>query len=164
MEAQLAYFCASAPIKMEESTFEHASDNFGDRLAEEISESEIRSWLNGMAAKRGWAIGTKRSYRTAIRICYHEAKRLDHLRVDPTEKIKFKREDQKEVRAVNPDELDRIRASIAIAGKRRTPAFCRKCLAQLEIASQTGMRKSEQHRAGWERIDWERCTPPHRVS
>jgi len=67
-------------------------------------------------------------------------------------------EDQRKVRALTSEELDRIRASIAISGNtRRPPAFCRKSLAQLEIALQTGMRKSEQFRATWERIDWTRC-------
>jgi len=163
MESQLAYFCASTPTHMEGSQLEYPCNTFGDRLAEEISKAEIESFLDSKAANRDWsdgewAIGTKRGYRTAIRICYKEALRLGLLRIDPTEAIKFKREDQKEVRPITEQELANIRALIAISGNHhRTPAFCRKCLAQLEIASQTGMRKSEQFRATWERIDWARC-------
>lgn len=155
MESMLNHFCEGICDQTTGMTY-------GDRIAEEISTTEFKAWLNSKAEAREWSDSewanvTKRKYRSAIRICYREAKRLDLLAVDPTEKIKFKREDYAEVRAITPEELDRIRTAIKIPGnKHRTAAFCRECLAQFETARQTGMRKSEQFRATWENISWER--------
>ncbi len=155
VESQLNHFC-------EGFGDQDVKTNFGDRIAETISKTEIDNWLNEKAGKRDWSdeewtAVTRGKYRSAIRLSYKEAMRLGFIEVDPTEKIVYKRAPQKEIRDITPEELDRIRASIAIPGSpSRTPAFCRRCLAQLEVARQTGMRKAEQFGATWERINWKR--------
>ncbi|MGA2350860.1 MAG: site-specific integrase [Terracidiphilus sp.] len=151
----------ASPSKMV-SILSFLCNDFGDRIAETISKTELENWLNNKAENRDWSdkkwsAKTKRNYRTAIRISYKEGMRLGIIEVDPTAQIIYRREPQREVRDITPEEMDRIRASIAIPGSAtRTPAFCRDCLAQFEVAHQTGMRKSEQFRATWEKIDWKR--------
>jgi site-specific recombinase XerD len=151
----LNYFCQDVCDSITGTTF-------GDRLADSLSKTEIENWLNAKALTRDWSDNkwsdkSKANYRGAIRAAYREAMRLDLITFDPTELIVYKVQPEKEVRNVVPQELDLIRASIAIPGNsRRKPAFCRKCLAQLEIALQTGMRKEEQFSATWEKIDWKR--------
>lgn len=113
---------------------------FGDRPAD-IPIADLRKWF----AEKEWKPGTFNRARTVLRLIYKLAIENKKIESNPAALLKHQKEPDGTVRYLNqhsPEEESELRKVIAANFPQHMP--------ELDIALNTGMRRSEQY----SRIDW----------
>jgi integrase len=113
---------------------------FGDRLAD-IPIADLRKWF----AQQAWKPGTFNRSRTVLRLIYKLGIENKKIEGNPADLLKHQKEPDGSVRYLNqhsPDEESRLRKAVFAKYPCHMP--------ELDIALNTGMRRSEQY----SRIDW----------
>ncbi len=135
-------------------------EHFGSYVAELISPKDIDSWLD---SHDQWAVATKNRYLALIKLSYRLAERNGSVKLNPARLVRMRKENNQRVRYLNQyeplptsapylqnchDEESRLMAVI-----QNKYAFH---LPELEIALNTGMRRSEQYGTEWPNVNFER--------
>jgi len=138
-------------------------DQFDDRAAEGILLEEFERWLNREAAERDWSPATKNRYIALLKLTYRLAEKNRKIKANPARLLRMRKENNARVRYLNQhtplktkveylkdckDEESRLRAVISAEYPYHLP--------ELEIAVNTGMRRSEQYRSIWADVDFAR--------
>jgi site-specific recombinase XerD len=129
---------------------------FGDRIAESITTREFQDWIDEMAEEREWTGGTQNRFKSCLSTVFREGMRAGKISVNPARLIRRAKESLGRVRFLSWEEEDRLRKAIVAVLPGRIKDEGASALAQLDIALNTGMRKSEQFTATWEQVDLER--------
>src|ERR1035438_2787946 len=112
---------------------------FGDRVATEITASEILAWLDAQAKKRSWKPASRNRYQAAISLVYRIAIDDHKLTSNPVSTIKRMSESkEKRTRFLSPEE----ETSLIAAVKERFPSY----VPVVQLAIHTGARRSELFR------------------
>jgi site-specific recombinase XerD len=134
-------------------------DKFGGRVAEDITPEEIEQWLN---SHEKWTPATKNRYLSLLKMVFREAEKNRKIKTNPARLVRRRQENNSIVRYLNQydplptelrylrphkDEESRLRAVIAKRFPRHVP--------ELDIAVNTGMRRSEQYGVEWPNINFE---------
>jgi integrase len=130
----------NAGARSDEYRLDQLIAEFGNRPAE-IPIEELRAWF----AAQSWEPGTYNRSRTVLMLIYRLG--MEHKKIDsnPARLLKRQKENDGRVRFLNqyaPDEEARLRGIITAEFASHMP--------ELDIALNTGMRRSEQYA----RIDW----------
>jgi len=123
-------------------------EEFGNQTAE-IPIEDFRKWFDSQE----WSAGTYNRYRTVLSLVYRLGKENKKVSSNPAHLLKHRKEADGRVRFLNqrdPKEEARLRKVIADRFPDHMP--------ELDIALNTGMRRSEQYR----RIDWSCVDLPRR--
>lgn len=119
-----------------------ANEKFGHRMADSIQPSEIADWFGEMEEERGWTNATVNRYRAAMSKVYKIAIANNKATRNPARLVPQRKESNGRLRFLSDDEEKFLRAAI----QRDVYAL------QLDIALNTGMRKSEQFTVTWEQV------------
>jgi site-specific recombinase XerD len=133
-----------------------ALDEFGDRVADSITTSELQTWVDEMAEEREWAGGTQNRFKSTLSTVYREGMRAAKCTTNPARLIRRCKESLGRVRFLSYEEEAALRKAIATwtNGQIRDDGIS--CFPQLDVALHTGMRKSEQFTTTWDQVDLER--------
>ncbi len=115
---------------------------FGGRIAEEITPTEIENWLD---EREEWAIATKNRYIALLKLIFKLAEKAQRLKYNPARLVRQQKENNARIRWLNDQEESAIRTVIQ--------RDCPEHLPEFEIALHTGMRRSEQYGAVWDNVD-----------
>ena len=115
-------------------------ESFGDRVADDIKPSDIDNWLGA----HEWSAATKNRYKNVFGKTFKIALADGKVAGNPARLVEQRPENNGRIRFLSHDEEKRLRAAI----KKRFP----KHLLELDIALNTGMRKSEQYTLEWTEI------------
>lgn len=117
----------------------------GHRPAESLSPQEIERWL---ADKPELQPATLNRYRSLISLAYRLGIQNGKVHGNPARLVRQRREDNGRVRFLTSDEEQLLRSVI----KRDYPHR----EAELDVALNTGLRRSEQYRLTWDCVNFER--------
>ena len=117
---------------------------FGERIADEIKPSEIDTWLGA----HDWAPATKNRYKSVLSKTFKIALADGKVSSNPARLVQQRPENNARIRFLSNDEEKVIRAAIS---KR-----CPRHMEELDIALNTGMRKSEQYSLEWPEVSFRR--------
>lgn len=117
---------------------------FGDRPADSITPQEIEARFQ----TEKWMAATWNRYRAVLSLAYRLAIRANKVRENPARLIRHKTENNGRVRFLSREEETNLRKAILD----KFPEH----LAELDLALHTGLRLSEQYRARWGDVDFER--------
>ncbi len=132
-------------------------DVFGARAAESITPQEIERWfaLAGVSRNRDkkrngrvWKPATFNRYKALISMVYRQGIKNRKISVNPAREIERRKENNARDRYLLPHEETALRNAISVACPERLP--------ELDIALNTGMRRSEQFNCDWAWVDLER--------
>lgn len=119
-------------------------EEFGERIADEIKPSEIDTWLGA----HDWAPATKNRYKSVLSKTFKIALADGKVSSNPARLVQQRPENNARIRFLSNDEEKVIRAAIS---KR-----CPRHMEELDIALNTGMRKSEQYSLEWPEVSFRR--------
>jgi site-specific recombinase XerD len=114
---------------------------FGDRIAESLTQQELTSFLDS----RNTGPATFNRYRATLSMIYREAIRNGWIEKNPARLMKAKKEPNGRIRFLSQEEETRLRRII----DELYPHF----LNEFEVAVHTGMRRSEQFTLDWTEVD-----------
>jgi site-specific recombinase XerD len=117
---------------------------FSDRVAEAITAAKIEECFHS----EKWTAATWNRYRSLLSLTYRLAIRAGKVRDNPARLVRHKTESNGRVRFLSREEEDQLRTAIL----QRFPEH----LSEFELAISTGLRRSEQYRAQWQNVDFER--------
>ncbi len=132
-----------------------AKDEFGDRIAESITTTELQDWIDEMAEDREWTGGTRNRFKSTLSTVFREGMRAGKVNVNPARLVRRSKESLGRVRFLSFEEEAKLRKAIAATLPGRINDEGESAFAQLDIALHTGMRKSEQFTATWDQVDLE---------
>jgi len=132
-----------------------AKDEFGDRIAESITTTELQDWIDEMAEDREWTGGTRNRFKSTLSTVFREGMRAGKVNVNPARLVRRSKESLGRVRFLSFEEEAKLRKAIAATLPGRINDEGESAFAQLDIARHTGMRKSEQFTATWDQVDLE---------
>ncbi len=118
------------------------TDDFGNRLAEDITRADIRLWLESKSEE--WTPATRNRYLALLKLTYRLAEEDGLIKSNPTRTVKQSKENGR-VRYLSDAEEERLRAVIQKSVPER--------LAEFEVGLMTGMRQGEQFTREWNDID-----------
>lgn len=119
-------------------------EQFGHRMADTIQPSEIADWFDEMEDDREWSNSTINRYRAAMSKAYKLALADGKVTRNPARLVPQRPESNGRLRFLTEEEEKRLRKAIH-----------HDCyLQQLDIALNTGMRKSEQFSVMLNQIDY----------
>lgn len=118
------------------------TDDFGNRMAEDITRADIRLWLDSKSQE--WTPATRNRYLALLKLTYRLAEEDGLIETNPTRVVKQSRENGR-VRYLSDAEEERLRTAIQKSFPERLPEF--------EIALMTGLRQGEQFTREWGDID-----------
>ena len=130
-----------------------AKDEFGDRIAESITTTELQDWIDEMAEDREWTGGTRNRFKSTLSTVFREGMRAGKVNVNPARLVRRSKESLGRVRFLSFEEEAKLRKAIAATLPGRINDEGESAFAQLDIALHTGMRKSEQFTATWDQVD-----------
>lgn len=125
---------------------ELAVGEFALRIADSISLKELGEWLVGIADQREWTAATRNRVKAAISKAFSLGIDDGKVQTNPARFVPAKRENPGRLRFLHDDEEQRLRR--AIADNRPH------CMAQLDVALHTRMRRSEQFSVTWGQVDF----------
>jgi integrase len=143
---------------------ERIREAFGDRPAASIRPFEITNWLSSLKTPKGQRIsdGTWNRYRTMFSALYTWGKEQEKVTVNPVREFKRHKEPDGIIRYLDPEEEAALR-KVLVDDVEKTPAdqpTLRKQrlhrIYELDIALGTGVRKSEQYRITWDKVNFNR--------
>jgi integrase len=119
-------------------------ERFGDRLLSEITIADVQAYYNETADRTTAA--TANRHMNFLSPLFNRAKEWgDHFGDNPAAKVRRRREENRRLRFLNEDEIERL---LDCASDRVRPL--------LICAMLTGMRRAELLRLQWENVDIER--------
>jgi integrase len=157
----LDYSKARKPLSYRDDKYrmKNVREKFGNRVAEEIKPLEIEEWLN---FREEWKPATKNRYLALLKLTFRLGEVNGKIKINPARLVRTRIENNAIVRYLNQydplptklrylrahkDEESRLRAVIA----KRFPQH----MPELDIALNTGMRRSEQYGLEWMNVDLE---------
>ena len=142
-ERALAYSKANKrSYSHDEQRMEHLKEEFGNRLAEDITRGDIRLWLESKSEE--WTPATRNRHLALMKLMYRLGEEDGLIKLNPTRLVKQSKENGR-VRYLSDAEEDRLRTVIVKSFPGR--------LAEFEIALMTGIRQGEQFTREWNDID-----------
>ena len=121
----------------------HLKEEFGNRLAEDISRGEIQQWLDSKAEE--WTIATRNRHLALLKLMYRLAEEDGAIKINPARLVRQSKEDNSRVRYLSDAEETELRAAIEKSYASHLPEF--------EVALMTGMRQNEQFTREWSDVD-----------
>lgn len=120
-------------------------EQFGHRMADSVQPSEIAEWFDEMEDERDWSNATINRYRAAISKVYKVAMADGKATRNPARLVPQRPEANSRLRFLTDHEEKRLRVAIH-----------HDCyIPQLDIALNTGMRKSEQFSVTLDQVDFQ---------
>lgn len=120
-------------------------DGFGSFEVGAITPQEISRWLTKMLRERGWKPATANRYKAFLSLCFRLGIENGKCTNNPARFVRRLRENNERVRFLSDEEERRLREAIQ--------EVCPEHMADLDIALNTGMRKSEQYGLDWKDVD-----------
>jgi site-specific recombinase XerD len=124
---------------------------FGKRVAAELTTVELENWLLDEADENEWAPGTQNAYKTAMVVIFRQGIDANLIKDNPAKLVLSAKDANRRMRFFSEEEEQRIRQVILERAKRFRSDW-EEQLAQIDIAINTGMRKSEQFGLTWDRV------------
>ena len=90
-----------------------ALDEFGARVAESITTSELQDWIDEMAEEREWTGGTRNRFKSSLSTVFREGMRAGKITVNPARLIRRSKESLGRVRFLSYEEEAKLRKAIA---------------------------------------------------
>jgi integrase len=120
-----------------------ANEDFGHRVADSITGDELQAWMDEMADEHDWTPGTRNRYRSSLSTVFREGIFANKIKNNPARMIRHCKEPDGRIRFLEEEEERRLRQAIVdpLNGRANDTETC---LAQLDIALHTGMRRGEQ--------------------
>lgn len=118
---------------------------FGSRSAESITAQDIERWLN---TQEQWAAATANRYKALLSLAYSLGVKNGKVAANPAKLVPKRRENNARERYLLESEESMLRAAIS--------ARCPERIPELDIALNTGLRRSEQYDCEWGWINFER--------
>lgn len=119
--------------------------DFNDRPAEALSPLDIERWI---ASHEDWKPATCNRYRALLSLVYRLGIQNGKVAVNPARLVRHRRESNGRIRWLLPEEETKLRKVIESQYSIH--------LQELEVALNTGLRRSEQYSLTWECVDLER--------
>lgn len=116
---------------------------FGSRIADSLKPAEVQDWLHKNAE---WTPATRNRYRAAFSKILKLGIQNQKVQRNVARLVPQRAEDNRRLRWLSPDEETRLRENLKAC-----------YLQQLDIALNTGMRKSEQFGLVWDDVDLHRA-------
>lgn len=143
-ERALAYSKANKrSYSHDEQRMKHLMEEFGNRLAEDISRGDIQKWLDSKA--EDWALATRNRHLALLKLTYRLAEEDGAIKTNPARLVRQSKEDNGRVRYLSDAEEVTLRAVIQKSYAAHLPEF--------EVALMTGMRQGEQFSREWTDVD-----------
>src|SRR5262249_30348431 len=117
----------------------------GQRPAESITPQEIERWLSG---KTELQPATLNRYRALLSLAYRLGMQNGKVQANPARLVRQRREDNSRVRFLSVDEEQALRGVIQRHFPQHEP--------ELDVALNTGLRRSEQYGLTWDCVDFDR--------
>jgi integrase len=121
------------------------TDSFSDRRAEGITPQDFERWIG---SHKAWKPATANRYRALLSLTYRLGMENGKVVQNPAHLLRHRKENNARLRWLTPDEEKQLRRAIEARGPQYLP--------ELEIAINTGLRRSEQYRLTWDCVDCER--------
>ncbi len=118
----------------------------GQRPAESVSPQEIERWL--LAKAEDLKPATLNRYRALLSLVYRLAMQNGKVQLNPARLVRQRKEDNGRIRFLSSEEELALRAAIRKDYLNREP--------ELDLALNTGLRRSEQFGLTWDGVDFER--------
>jgi site-specific recombinase XerD len=125
---------------------EMVREQFGHRVVESITPAEIADWFATMTEERKWEPATVNRYRAAMSKAFKIGIQNRKVNSNPARLVPQRKEPAGKIRFLSDAEEVRLRK--ALQGRPM-------CIPQLDVALNTGMRKSEQFSITWDQVDVE---------
>ena len=117
---------------------------FGERSADSVTAREIERHFEAEA----WSSATWNRYRALLSLTYRLAIRAGKAKENPARFVSHKTENNGRVRFLSREEEENLRQVIRQKSPEHEP--------ELDLALNTGLRLSEQYKAPWTNVDFER--------
>ncbi len=121
---------------------------FGKRTAESITPQDIERWLNQEAKENCWKPATVNRFKALLSLTFRLGVENGKVESNPARLVRRRREDNGRIRWLGQAEEKRLRDVVIAHFSHHLP--------ELELALNTGIRRSEQYRLTWECVDLER--------
>jgi site-specific recombinase XerD len=135
-------------------------EHFANREAEEITPQELGTWFG---SHERWRVATRNRYVALVKLAYRLAEASRKIKSNPARLVRMRKENNARVRYLN--QYEPLKTKIGFLKGRKTEEerlraviskWCPERLLELEVALQTGLRKSEQYRIEKSHINFER--------
>jgi site-specific recombinase XerD len=143
-DAALAYTKGKANYPTNVSRMTVLGAEFGNCPAEDITPEQIEAWLS---TRTEWALATKNRYIALLKLTFRLAEKAKRIRYNPARLVRQEKENNARIRWLSANEETALRAVIE--------RDCPEHMPEFEVGLHTGMRRSEQYRMEWERVDFE---------
>jgi site-specific recombinase XerD len=124
---------------------------FGNRVAATLTTMELETWLLDQADENEWAPPTQNGYKSALVVIFREGVKANLIKKNPAKLILRAKDANRRMRFITEEEERRIRRTILESAKTYRADWEQR-LAQIDLAINTGMRKSEQFGLTWDRV------------
>ena len=124
---------------------EFTREYFGNRVADTITPADIADWFSEMARERKWTPATINRYRAALSKAFKIGIQNGKVSSNPARLVPQRKEPAGKLRFLSEEEEVGLRQVL----KDRPHS-----IPQLDIALNTGMRKSEQFSVTWDQVDF----------
>lgn len=128
---------------------------FGNRVAATLTTMELESWLLDEADENEWAPSTQNAYKSALVAIFREGDNANLIKKNPAKLILSAKDANRRMRFFTEEEEQRIRQVILDSAKWKAADWEQR-LAAVDVAINTGMRKSEQFELTWDRVHLDR--------
>ncbi|HEY6337119.1 MAG TPA: tyrosine-type recombinase/integrase [Candidatus Sulfotelmatobacter sp.] len=118
----------------------------GDRPADSLSPRDIDTWLSSKAEE--WKPATQNRYRSLLSLIYRLGIQNGKVQSNPARLVRQRKEENARIRFLSSEEEQSLRKVI------RQDCLYRE--AELDVALNTGLRRSEQYCLLWDCVDFER--------
>lgn len=120
-------------------------EHFGHRVADSITPAEIGEWFAKMVDERDWTPATINRYRAAMSKAFKIGIQNGKVTANPARLVPQRKEPAGKIRFLTEEEDVRLRKALQSRPN---------CIPQLDVALNTGMRKSEQFSITWDQVDF----------
>ena len=121
------------------------NETFGNRPAESVTPREFERWA---AEHPDWQPATANRYRALLSLTYRLGIQNGKVTQNPARLMRHRHENNARLRWLTQNEEKDLRAAIETNSSRHLP--------ELDVALNTGLRRSEQYRLTWDSLDFER--------
>lgn len=122
---------------------------FRDSGVGSITPTEIERYLTQTAKERDWAPATVNRHRALLSLVFRIATENNKVERNPVRLVKPRAVSNTRVRWLADGEETRLRATIE--------ADCKEHMPELDLALNTGLRRSEMYGLTWENVNLARC-------
>ena len=122
-------------------------DPFGSAEVDSITPQDISRWMAKAMRENGWKPATANRYKALISLAFRLGIENGKCTQNPARLVRRMREHNERVRFLSGDEERRLRDAIR--------SECPEHMTDLDIALNTGMRKSEQYGLTWADVNLE---------